>query len=157
MRTAVWPSTLPALRLHSTSTNSDPRSTVQQLAAQHSVDNSNLNEDPAKKFALLTACEEAFGLQLQHADLNRISTIESAVEYWNERLDAIAEDRQREEEHWHNVSLPNVTILPQGNNEELARWILRQTGELEEADGLMEDAELSESGSAGERHDQAMQ
>lgn len=105
--------------------SSSARTTVLRLAQEHQAGDNDL--DMQRKFDLLTACEAEFGMRMPHTALNRVSTVEDAAQWWEERLVAEEERQAAEAQHYTQASPPNVLILENGraDRDDLRDFIMR--------------------------------
>ena len=62
------------------------------------------------KCRVLSACEQAFGMQMLHSDLSRVRSVQDASRYWCDRHEGERQRRRRDAEHWTVASPPNVII-----------------------------------------------
>ena len=105
--------------------SSTARATVLRLAQQQQPGGDDFTVQ--RKFDLLTACEAEFGMRMPHAALNRVSTVEDAAQWWEERLAAEEARIAAEAQHYTNVSLPNLVIMGQGEKEKVRDFIERHS------------------------------
>ena len=71
-------------------------------------------------------------MQIPHVALTDIRTVEDAASYWEGRLAAVAEAKQREDQHWTRVHPSNVQVLigdSRGATEEALREWLEVNGQ----------------------------
>ena len=101
---------------------------------------------------------------MPHVALNEVVTVQDVADYWAARLEAEAEVRRKEEEHWTRKHPSNVTIAD-ARTDELDDWLathgqsprdMREAAQrraAEEAEGGHED--LGSAADGDERADQS--